>query len=88
MFTRCMKMELHQNIHLLANSNRVIMGIRTRRPVNLDRMSIKVGDNVLEGLVVECKSLGRAVDETGEGVSVDVDGGLVETLVAGYVGWV
>lgn len=81
-------MELHQIVRLLADSNSVIMGIRTRRPVNLDCMSIKMSDNVLERLVVECKSLRRAVDETGEDVGVDVDGGLVETLVAGYVGWV
>lgn len=74
MFTRGMEMELHQIIHFLADNNRVIMGIRTRRPVNLDRMSIKMCDNVLERLVVKCERLGRAVDETGEGVRVDVDG--------------
>src|SRR5690348_16368038 len=88
MFTRGMEMELHQIVHLLANSNRVIMGIRTRRPVNLDRMPIKMSDNVFERLIVECKSLGSADNEPRKCVGVDVHGRLLETLVAEYVGWV
>jgi hypothetical protein len=74
MFTWCMEMELHQIIHLPANSNRVIMSIRSRCPVHLDRMTIEMRNNPFEGLVVKGHGFARTVDEARERVSIDIDG--------------
>lgn len=81
-----MEMELNQIILLLANRNRVIMRLCTGGPINLDSMTIEMGNGILDGLIVKGESLLGAVDEAGERFLVDVDGGLLHAGFAGHVG--
>lgn len=88
MLTWGMEMKLNQIILFLSNCNRIVMGLATRGPINLDCMAIEMGHCVFDWLIIECEGLFGTVHETGEGLGVDVNGGLLHPCLAGHVGWV
>jgi hypothetical protein len=88
MLTWGMEMELNQIIFLLSNRNRIVMGLATRGPINFDSMAIEMGHCIFDWFIIEYEGLFGTVDETREGLGVDVNGGLLHACLAGHVGWV